>query len=123
MTEKELAKKIWKAIDISIASCKAVRDTSVDGSLIHESRVELNQMAIVERKLERIIPRPKKKVKKTLTRWVAVYSRSDGSLFTGATFEYPNYVRENEEEQRLKQICNLKEVGIKEIEITVEVDE
>ena len=62
-------------------------------------------------------------MKKTLKRWVAVYVRSDGSLFTGNNFEFPKYIDENEEEQNLKRICNLKEVAKKSFEITVEIEE
>ena len=113
MTEKELAEKVWEWFDKEVIHCMVDED-----GIPYEAGV-----SHVSGKLEKILPRPKRKVKKTLRRWVAIYKNPNGHIWTGGTFEYKDSIDSDDEELNFKRVCHLEEIGRKEIEITFEVEE
>lgn len=64
MNEKEIAKKIWTIFD---DYRKAVDCRCDDDEFKRLAPVAISQ---IERAVERILPRPKKKVKKTMKMWI-----------------------------------------------------
>ena len=119
MTEKETAEKVWKVFD-------SYRERV--GEVVGSDNPEFKRGLFVavsqlEQGLELILPRPKRKVKKTLRRWVAIYKNPNGHIWTGGTFEYKDSIDSDDEELNFKRVCHLEEIGRKEIEITFEVEE
>ena len=116
MTEKEIAKKVWGVFD-------AYRE-AICGKTVGVFRENaLTATSQLEQEVEKILPRPKRKVKKTLRRWVAIYKNPNGHIWTGGTFEYKDSIDSDDEELNFKRVCHLEEIGRKEIEITFEVEE
>ena len=102
MTEKEIAEKVWSLVDMY---------------------GDEFGVTVLAREIEKILPRPKRKVKKTLRRWVAIYKNPNGHTWTGGTFEYKDSIDSDDEERNFKRVCHLKEIDRKEIVITVEIEE
>ena len=119
MTEKEIAEKVWDLLDKQLVSASRTFDDTWK-----EYHLGCRDcLATTMEELEKILPRPKRRVKKTLKRWVAVYKNPNGSILTGGTFECQDSIDNNKGERDFKRICHLEEIGRKEIEITLEVEE
>ena len=70
MTEKEIAKKVWDVIDARIAQIRKRQSESELQGVIEEYAVEIEALCTLSNRIEKILPRPKIKVKKTEKRWV-----------------------------------------------------
>ena len=115
MTEKEIAEKVWEVIDARVAQLKKWKSESEIPKVIDEYVVEIEALLGLANRIIKVLPRPKKKVKKTREVWLLVgfdnrlnTLRTDGNIYS---------TREEAEEAREEWEI------IQRVDISMEVEE
>ena len=117
MTEKEIAKKVWDIIDDVIADRQKWKEEArtIEDKVQYEA--EMLGVCVVEARIKKILPRPKRKVKKTVKRWtIALWKEDEGEIHS-----YGAYRTKSEAEKWL--FGEEKEGTVVEYELSVEVEE
>ena len=73
MTEKELAKKVWVELDKMIAERVEFQRREEDEEMRNQFGMAVTTLELFGGKLKEILPRPKRKVKKTCKAWVPLF--------------------------------------------------